>query len=117
VYQLDTLYRRVPENLPITESQWQAGPSSVMDFGDAKQAEISDVLFVSVPSTTSAHTCEKLRDMILISLSDKKQVMILTHNIELLRAEKLKPADAAKVIKNIEEMQSADEEPRIILPN
>jgi hypothetical protein len=64
--------------------------------------ELDGVVFISVPATTSYNSCERLREMIDAAYSSKKQVVILTHNIELLKVTKLDSGTAAAVIKTIQ---------------
>ncbi len=63
------------------------------------------MVFVSVPLTSSHHSCERLRDALLMAFKGKKQIMIITHNIELLKAKKLNAAESAAMARKIEEMQ------------
>ncbi len=67
--------------------------------------EINDVVFASVPMTTSHHSCERLRDSLIMAFKGKKQIMIITHNVELLEAKKLSSTETAAIILRIEELQ------------
>lgn len=106
VYQLDTLYRQVPSSDPIAEAILQAGPPSIIDFADLKVAEIDDVLFLSVPITTSAHSCERLKEIVSVAFKDQKLITVLTHNIEMLRARKLTAAQTGRILGHIQDYEA-----------
>lgn len=67
------------------------------------------MVFVSVPPTTSGHSVERLREMLRVGYGDKKLVMVLTHNVEMLRLIKLDRAQAAQVVKRIDDPTAAEE--------
>jgi hypothetical protein len=102
LYKLEALYRKVPIDNPLTEAQLQAAPPHFLE------GEIDNVIFGSVPITTSYHSAERLRDSLQVAFSDKKMVMLLTHNIELLKATKLPPGEVSKYLKNIEGTNQTD---------
>lgn len=83
-----------------------AAPPHLLDFGDLKATEIEDVLFLSVPVTSSAHSCERLREIVGVGTKDKKLCVILTHNIELLRARKLSAAEAGRVLGRVQDHEA-----------
>lgn len=99
MYQLESLFRSRPGKLPLSEAELEMTPPHHLE------GEIDDVVFVSVPMTTSHHSCERLREMLLMAFKGKKQIMILTHNIELLKAKKLDATETAAMIRRIEELQ------------
>lgn len=98
MYQLDALYRKVPIDSPLTEAQLQAAPPHLLE------GEVDDVVFVSVPITTSQHSAETLRETLRVAFGDKKLVVIITHNIELLRAQRLSTKKGSEYLKNIEDV-------------
>jgi len=60
---------------------------------------------LSVPETTSRASCDRLRDAAVKEL--RKPVLVVTHNVEFLRATKLSTAEAARVIKQAETQTAA----------
>jgi len=75
------------------------------------EGEIDDWLVASVPETTSAASAKMTQDR--IQAATNRPVLIITHNIEFMRAVKLTPAEAAKVIgraeKDIEAQNARDQ--------
>lgn len=95
VYKLQALFRPSPSKSPLSEAELASAPEHYL------VGEVDNVFFVSVPESTSANAAEHLRDMLSVAFGDKKQVMVLTHNVELLAAKKLAPNDAAAVLRQI----------------
>lgn len=98
MYKLENIFRSQPSNSPLSEADLEVAPPHYLE------GEVDGVVFVSVPMTTSHHSCERLRDMLSMAFKGK-QIMIITHNIELLKATKLDPSETATVIRRIEELQ------------
>ena len=73
------------------------------------EGEIENMVFVSVPPTTSGHSVDRLREMLRVGFGDKRLVMVLTHNVEMLRLIQLDRAAAAQVIKRIDDPTEAEE--------
>lgn len=92
--------------MPFDEAEYKAAPPHFLDFGDLKATEIDDVLFISVPVATSAASCERLRDIVNVALKDKKLCVVLSHNIELLRARKLTAAQTARVLGRVQDHEA-----------
>ncbi len=80
----------------MTEVELEADPAQYIE------GRLEDVVFASVPPTASGHSCERLAETLQVSLQDKKQICVLTHNIELLKARKLSPTEAAEIIRRVE---------------
>lgn len=98
VYRLDSLFRKKPGDTPLSEAQLQIAPPHYLE------GEIENTIFVSVPMTTTINSCERLRSMLQVALQETgKQVVILTHNIEVLKATRLPRKVAAQVLRNIED--------------
>lgn len=66
------------------------------------EGELGDVVFASVPPSASGNTCERLAETLQVTFKDKKQVCVLTHNIELLKARKLTPSESAEIVRRVE---------------
>lgn len=96
VYRLESIFRPRPDRSPLSEADLQSLPPHYID------GELEGVKFVSVPETASYNSCEKLRDALDAVWESKYQIVILTHNIELLKIAKLDPGTAAAVIKTIQ---------------
>jgi hypothetical protein len=77
------------------------------------EGELGDCLIVSVPPTTSHESCRQLREKLRQAVgSPDKPVLILTHNIEFLRAHRLGTSEASKVARRIDESVYANAEPK-----
>lgn len=96
VYKLTGLFRPEGTTLPLGESDLEEAPSHKV------LGKIEDVLFVSVPPDTSYNACQRLHDTISVSLGDRKPIMIVSHNVELLRAVKLPKSESANLIRRIQ---------------
>jgi hypothetical protein len=96
LYKLESVFRPRPDKSPLSEAELETAPPHFIE------GELDGVIFVSVPETASHNSCQKLREIIGVLYGDKKQVVILTHNIELLKATKMDPNVAAAVLKTIQ---------------
>jgi hypothetical protein len=68
------------------------------------EGELDSCLIVSVPPTASHETCRQLQQQLAAALGQpEKNLIIVTHNIEFMRIRKLTPAQAAKLIRDVEE--------------
>ena len=103
VYLLDTLYRKIPSDSALTDALYQANQPTLINFDQLRMAEIEDVVFLSVPITTTVESCEHLKEMTRVAFKDQKVVMVFSHNIELLRARKLGPKEAGRVLGHVQD--------------
>lgn len=103
VFELRPLFRRDKGESPLTEAQMEMAPAHFIE------GEIENMRFVSVPPTTSGHSVDRLREMLQVAYSDKKLIMVLTHNIEILALFKLDRAAAAQVIRRIDDPIESEE--------
>lgn len=121
MYRLESVFRRRPDSSPLSEADLEVAPPHHI------HGEIDNALFVSVSETVSHHACQTLRGMLDAALQSKKQVVILTHNIELLKATKLTASATAAILKAIGGKSNpeccelcgrphVEEERRIVLP-
>jgi len=69
------------------------------------EGELDGWLVVSVPETTSLRTSQRMKDVLQLKM--RKPVMIITHNTAFMKAIRLKPNEAAKVIKHGEDHAEA----------
>jgi hypothetical protein len=75
------------------------------------EGELSGYLIVSVPPTASHESCGQLQEQLGAALGrPEKNIVIVTHNIEFLRVRKLTPAEAAKLIRDVEERAATSEQ-------
>ncbi len=102
VFRLESIFRPRPDRSPLSEADLEKAPAHHI------LGELEDVIFVSVPETTSYHSCERLKEMLDAAYKSKKQVVIVTHNIELLKITKLDPGTAAAVIKKFQGGEVSD---------
>lgn len=65
------------------------------------EGELDDRLIVSVPEITSEAAAAKLQGR--LEADYNQPVMVVTHNISLMRAVRLPPKQAAEIIKNAED--------------
>jgi hypothetical protein len=66
------------------------------------EGEIGDYLIVSVPETLTTASAKMVRDQAMEAF--KRPVMIITHNVEFVRVEKLSTAEATRLLREIDEM-------------
>jgi len=99
-----TIYRLEPIiQADARESILATGPEHFIE------GEIGDCLIVSVPPTASHETCRQLRDQLREAIGRvDRNILILTHNIEFLRARKLTPAEASKILREVDERVSPE---------
>lgn len=65
------------------------------------EGELDHWLVVSVPVTTSRRTQDEIKNVLQTRMN--KPVMIISHNTSFMRAVRLSPKEAAKVIKDGED--------------
>lgn len=103
LWELHPLFRKEKSDKPITEAELESDPAQYVE------GKLGDVVFASVPPSASGHSCERLEETLRVSFADKKQVCVLTHNIELLKARKLTPKEAAAIVRRVESPSVAEE--------
>lgn len=96
LYKLESIFRPRPDISPLPEADLEKAPPHFFE------GELDGVLFVSVPETASHNACQKLREMLDVVYGGKKKIVILTHNIELMKITKLDTTTAAAVLKTIQ---------------
>lgn len=89
MYRVDSLVRNEPQS-KLVEGQ-----------SCAIEGEIGDYVIVSVPPTISYQAAKVLEDNLQKELD--KPVMILTHNVQFLKATKLAANEAAAILKEVED--------------
>ena len=107
-YWIKGLAREDGEKLPLlSESELVE-----MKIGAAVSFDVDDILFVSVPPTTT----QSARDLLQSALNARTQreVMIITHNIEILKLEQMSSKDLNKLMKRAR--QDGERPSRIVVP-
>ena len=95
------MYRLVPLGLKNEESPDDSPLHKSPDH--FLEGELEECVIVSVPETSSRAYAADLRNRLEADL--QRLVVVVTHNIAFLTAEKLAPLDAARVVKRIEDVQ------------
>jgi len=85
------------ENLFVDEERKRLG----LDEGNYIEGNLAGYVVVSVPETTTYAMAEEIKQKAMVML--KQPVTVITHNIAFLKATKLTPKEAAKIIKDGED--------------
>lgn len=65
------------------------------------EGELGNRVIISVPEMTSMVTVERIQDVAEEALG--KPVLVVTHNVEFMKAVKLTPQETSKVVKQVED--------------
>ncbi len=102
MYELFPLFRKRSASVSLEDAELESAPVHYLE------GVFDGVIYVSVPPTTSAASSEKLREIIRVAHGEKKVVVVLTHNIELLKAQKMNSSKAARILKRVEGAVTGD---------
>jgi hypothetical protein len=89
--------------MPLFESE---GRRPILEAGPEHYLEgkIGDCLIVSVPPSTTHESCRLLREQLCEATGKPdSRILILTHNIEFLRAQRLGAKEASMVAKFVDD--------------
>lgn len=95
-------YRLVPMFDEETRKEWPDSPTWVIE------GKLEDHLVVSVPVTTSMAAMQEVQKTLQEQF--KRQVLIITHNMEFLLTKRLSPKETADALKRIEDYAEARQE-------